>query len=161
MMEQDHAHAEQREEKSAVEASSNALSSASERTTSNPKTPSSFLSYAPRDASEGLAEGLKSIALGVGAGVAGLVAMPVVGAREKGVSGFFKGLGQGVLGAVVLPTVGVVNGVVEIGAGIVNTPESVNARMEGRSWDEKQRKWIRYDLKEEATRVFQEEKEEE
>jgi hypothetical protein len=70
-----------------------------------------------------LAEGLKSIALGVGAGVAGLVAMPVVGAREKGVSGFFKGLGQGVLGAVVLPTVGVVNGVVEIGAGIVNTPE--------------------------------------
>ena len=100
-----------------------ALSSASERTTSNPKTPSSFLSYAPRDASEGLAEGLKSIALGVGAGVAGLVAMPVVGAREKGVSGFFKGLGQGVLGAVVLPTVGVVNGVVEIGAGIVNTPE--------------------------------------
>lgn len=39
--------------------------------------------------------------------------------------------------------------------------QSVNARMEGRSWDEKQRKWIRYDLKEEATRVFQEEKEEE
>ena len=86
--------------------------------------PSSFfLSHAPRDASEGLAEGLKSIALGVGAGVAGLVGMPLVGARNEGVSGFFKGLGAGVLGAVVLPTMGVVNGVMEIGGGIVNTPE--------------------------------------
>lgn len=134
--------------------------------------------------------------------MAGLVGMPLVGARNEGVSGFFKGLGAGVLGAVVLPTMGVVNGVMEIGGGIVNTPEvsdgrkrrrgggcvcvgvvlrksqsgpifthflppslpplqSVNARMEGRVWDENQRKWVRYDLSEEATRVFKEEKEDE
>jgi len=37
--------------------------------------------------------------------------------------------------------------------------QSVNARMEGRVWDENQRKWVRYDLREEATRVFKEEKE--
>jgi len=49
--------------------------------------------------------------------------MPLVGARNEGVSGFFKGLGAGVLGAVVLPTMGVVNGVMEIGGGFVNTPE--------------------------------------
>lgn len=33
--------------------------------------------------------------------------------------------------------------------------------MEGRVWDENQRKWVRYDLSEEATRVFKEEKEDE
>ena len=53
----------------------------------------------------------------------------MVGAKNEGVSGFFKGLGAGVLGAVVLPTMGVVNGVMEIGGGIANTPE---VRMERR-----------------------------
>lgn len=43
-----------------------ALSSESEPTTSHPKaTSSSSLSYAPREASEGLAEGLEFIALGI------------------------------------------------------------------------------------------------
>jgi len=67
--------------------------------------------------------------------------MPLVGAKNEGVSGFFKGLGAGVLGAVVLPTMGVVNGVMEIGGGIANTPE-VRMRRRDELEGEREGNWI-------------------
>ena len=57
----------------------------------------------------------------------------------------------------VLPTVGVFNGVVEIAGGLANTPEAISSKLEGRVWDHVQKKWVIYNLSEEATRVFQEE----
>lgn len=49
----------------------------------------------PKDAKAGLSSGAKSIGKGVLAGVVGLVAAPVMMAREEGVKGFAKGVGAG------------------------------------------------------------------
>ena len=49
----------------------------------------------PRDFRAGIASGLKSMAKGVAAGAAGLVAAPAVGAAQEGVKGFAKGLAAG------------------------------------------------------------------
>jgi hypothetical protein len=60
----------------------------------------------PKDLKAGLASGLKSIGKGVACGVAGLVAAPIIGASQEGVSGCAKGVVAGVVGAVVLPVAG-------------------------------------------------------
>ncbi len=49
----------------------------------------------PKDARAGVASGLKSIGKGVAAGVVGLVAGPVIGAKQEGFVGFGKGLAAG------------------------------------------------------------------
>ncbi len=46
-------------------------------------------------AQAGFASGLKSMAKGVVAGAAGLVAAPALGAAQEGVTGFAKGLATG------------------------------------------------------------------
>ena len=50
----------------------------------------------PKHAMGGVASGLKCVAGGALAGVVGLVAMPVIGAKENGVKGFAAGVGKGV-----------------------------------------------------------------
>ena len=65
-----------------------------------------------------MTSGLGCVAAGAAAGVVGLVAMPVMGAKEgyatKGFVGATKGLaaglGKGVAGAVVLPAAGAIAG---------------------------------------------------
>ena len=57
-----------------------------------------------------MTSGLKCVAAGAAAGVVGLVAMPVMGAKESGLKGFAAGLGKGVAGAVVLPAAGAIAG---------------------------------------------------
>lgn len=42
-------------------------------------------------------------------GVTGIVTKPVAGAKEEGITGFFKGVGKGLIGAVARPTAGVVD----------------------------------------------------
>lgn len=49
----------------------------------------------PRDARAGLASGAKSLVKGVVGGAAGLVAAPIIGAQQGGVTGFAKGLASG------------------------------------------------------------------
>ena len=58
-----------------------------------------FSTRRPKDVSAGMASGAKTIMKGVVAGAIGLVAAPVMGAREEGVKGFVKGMGMGVAGA--------------------------------------------------------------
>jgi hypothetical protein len=65
-----------------------------------------FSTRRPRDIRAGLSSGLKSFAKGVGGGMVGLVAAPVMGAREEGFKGCVKGVAVGVAGAVVLPVAG-------------------------------------------------------
>ena len=65
-----------------------------------------FSTRRPKDFRAGLSSGLKSMAKGMLAGTAGLVAAPVMGAREDGVRGCVKGVAVGVAGAVVLPVAG-------------------------------------------------------
>jgi hypothetical protein len=49
----------------------------------------------PKDVRAGLSSGAKSIGKGVLAGAVGLVATPVIMARDEGVKGFAKGVGAG------------------------------------------------------------------
>jgi hypothetical protein len=84
---------------------------------------------------EGVASGLKTAAAGIAAGVAGLVLAPVVGAKQEGVTGFAKGMATGVVGAVVLPVSGIVGGAVQVGRGVVNEAEAVEAKKAGKVWN--------------------------
>ena len=116
--------------------------------------PTLFSTRRPRNASAGAASGLKSVAKGVGMGVVGLVAAPVMGAKENGVKGFVGGLAAGVAGAVMLPVAGAVVGAVQLGRGLYNTPEAVVERGKGKVWDEDTRQWVVFDLNEEAREVL-------
>ena len=107
----------------------------------------------PKHVVDGAASGLKLIAGGTVAGLAGLVAMPVLGAKEGGVKGFAGGVAKGVVGAVVLPTVGLVGGVVQVTRGAAQTPGSMMGAMQGKQWDKEARTWRHYSLPDEETEI--------
>ena len=109
-----------------------------------------FSTRRPKNASAGMSSGLKSVAKGVGMGVVGLVAAPVIGAKENGAKGFVAGLGAGLVGAVALPVYGAAVGTVQLTRGLLNTPEAMAERARGKVWDEDTRAWVCYDLNEEA-----------
>ncbi|GFR83880.1 vacuolar protein sorting-associated protein 13A-like, partial [Elysia marginata] len=67
------------------------------------------LNKKPASAREGFARGGKGLVMGVFDGVTGIVRKPVEGAKQEGVSGFFKGMGKGLVGVVTRPTSGVVD----------------------------------------------------
>ena len=98
----------------------------------------------PRDAGAGLSSGLKSLAKGVLGGCVGLLGAPVVGAVQEGPKGFAKGVGVGLAGAVVLPVAGAATCVVQVGRGLVNTPEAIREKVRGKkTWDQEQRRWVK------------------
>jgi hypothetical protein len=116
-----------------------------------------FSTRNPRDAAAGLSSGLKSITKGVVGGVASLVALPIIGAKEDGPIGFAKGIGLGLASAVAMTVVGAGTGLVQIGRGIVNTPAAIQAKMNEQVWDEEKRIWYTYNLLLEAEIFFKEE----
>ena len=63
----------------------------------------------PRNAGEGLAQGVRGLGAGLYDGVTGVIVRPVQGAREAGAGGFFKGVGQGLVGVVARPVGGLVD----------------------------------------------------
>ncbi|CAE7834974.1 CAJ1 [Symbiodinium microadriaticum] len=77
----------------------------------------------PRDVFDGVGSGLKVAGAAVVAGTGALIAAPVLGAREEGVSGFFKGLATGAFGAIAVTLTGAVAGATQIARGVYNTPE--------------------------------------
>jgi curved DNA-binding protein CbpA len=105
-----------------------------------------FSTRRPKDGWAGLSSGLKNAAKGTVAGVASLVANPIVGAQNNGVKGFVTGLGTGVVSAVALPTMGIVIGAFQIGRGLVNSVEAIRSANQGMIWDEKKRDWYFYRL---------------
>ena len=115
-----------------------------------------FSTRNPKDVGAGLSSGLKSFGKGLAGGLVSLVALPVAKAREEGAVGFAKGLGLGVLSAVTLTLAGAGTGVVQIGRGIANTPGAIKARMDDKVWDEENRVWVLYNLKEEADMILKE-----
>ena len=116
--------------------------------------PTLFSTRRPRNVQAGAASAAKSVLKGAAMGVTGLVAAPIIGARENGVKGFFGGLAAGVAGAVALPVAGVVVGAVQLGRGVWNTPEALAESNAGKVWDEDARKWVVFDLNEEAREVL-------
>jgi len=95
----------------------------------------------PRDAAEGLASGLSAAAAGIAAGVVGLFAAPIAGARHQGAKGFAKGVAAGVAGVVVLPVAGVVGGAVQAGRGLANQAEATREKRAGKVWDKERKEW--------------------
>eukprot|EP00964_Phaeocystis_antarctica_P089159 scaffold56810_cov48-Phaeocystis_antarctica.AAC.1 len=113
-----------------------------------------FSTRRPKDVSAGMASGAKTIMKGVVAGAIGLVAAPVMGAREEGVKGFVKGVGMGVAGAIALPVAGTILGCVQVTRGALNTPDAIKQRKAGKVWDEDTRQWVVYNLREEARELL-------
>ena len=107
----------------------------------------------PKHAVGGLTSGLKCVAAGVATGAVGLVAMPVLGAKEGGVKGFAAGVGKGLATAVMAPVAGTVGGVVQVARGVANTPSAVVGAAKGKQWDAEKRKWQHYSLPAEAAEV--------
>jgi curved DNA-binding protein CbpA len=100
-----------------------------------------------------LSSGIKSVAKGTAAGVASLIAQPVVGAKQGGVGGFFAGLATGVASCVALPVTGVCVGAYQVGRGVVNSAEAINSASKGMVWNESSREWYFYNLDEEEAEV--------
>lgn len=99
----------------------------------------------PKDLASGLTSGLKSSIKGVAFGVGSLVALPVAGAVQEGVGGFFKGLGTGLLLGVTMPIAGVGVGVTQVVRGAMNTPEALKQqRNEEMKWNKETREWEKY-----------------
>eukprot|EP00271_Cylindrocystis_brebissonii_P009721 TRINITY_DN24854_c0_g1_i1.p1 TRINITY_DN24854_c0_g1~~TRINITY_DN24854_c0_g1_i1.p1 ORF type:complete len:483 (-),score=110.73 TRINITY_DN24854_c0_g1_i1:67-1515(-) len=95
-----------------------------------------FIGEPPKHAAHGLAVGLGSVARGLFEGVAGLVVNPIMGAQEEGSIGFAKGAVRGLAGLVILPVAGVVHGGMQLGQGIINTPEHVRSVIKSLSPEE-------------------------
>jgi len=128
---------------------------------SDPELDHLFSTRKPKNAIAGFGSGIKNIGKGIFMGVGAAVVAPVYGAKTGGVKGAFTGLGSGLLGAVVLPVVGVATGIVQMGQGVVSTPEAIYEGVKGeKTWDKTKRKWFRYDLEEEAKTVLHESEEE-
>ena len=119
-----------------------------------------FSTRRPRNLGAGMSSGLKSVGKGFAMGAIGLVAAPVIGARENGAKGFMAGLGAGLAGAVALPVSGAVIGAVQLARGALNTPEAFAERARGKIWDEDTRTWVSYDLKAEARGILSQSEEE-
>ena len=80
---------------------------------------------------EGFGYGLESAAKSVGSGVTNLVRMPVVGAKKKGILGFFSGTVKGVTGLVVKPVSGVMDLISKTSEGIKNTATMFEGKKQG------------------------------
>lgn len=96
----------------------------------------------PRDALDGLASGLKAASAGLAAGSVALVAVPIVGAREEGISGFLTGIAKGACGFCAFGIGGVVAGAAQIVRGVANTPEAVKQVQAGKRWDAENGVWV-------------------
>jgi len=120
-----------------------------------------FSTRKPKDGWAGLSSGLKSVVKGTAAGVASLIAQPIVGAQQDGVRGFVSGLGTGVASVVALPLMGVAVGAYQVSRGVVNSAEAVSSAQQGKIWDEQKREWYLYYLGKEWEDVLREETERE
>jgi curved DNA-binding protein CbpA len=112
-----------------------------------------FSTRRPKDGWAGLSSGIKSVAKGTAAGVASLIAQPMVGAKQGGIGGFIAGLATGVASCVALPATGVCVGAFQVGRGVFNSVEAIDSSSKGMVWDEKKREWYHYKLDEDMKEV--------
>ncbi|GFE53016.1 DNAJ domain containing protein, putative [Babesia ovis] len=126
-----------------------------DRLTNDPLLSTLFSIRKPRDAGAGIVSGIKSVTKGVMLGAASLVVCPVVGGHQSGVGGFVKGVGAGLLAAVTLPVTGVGIASYQISRGIINTPNAICQRVNGKIWNKQHCEWRDnwYSLEEELKEV--------
>ncbi|CCW65207.1 unnamed protein product [Phytomonas sp. EM1] len=101
----------------------------------------------PKHALEGLGDGVRNVATGVGLGVAALVTTTSAGASQEGALGAAKGLGAGLVGLAGLTGYGTYAGVRQLVRGITNTPEAATHALKGdQLWDSTLGKWAEVNL---------------
>lgn len=101
-----------------------------------------FSTRKPTDAVAGFSSGLKSFGKGLGLGLGSIIATPIIGAKEGGVKGFFAGLVGGTVAGCAMIATGATVGAIQVGRGIVNTPETIIKKNENFDWDASEQKWI-------------------
>ena len=101
----------------------------------------------------GLLSGMGSVLAGVAGGAAALLAAPIMGARDAGAKGAAVGLAAGMVAFVALPVAGVMSGIGEVVAGAANTPSAMQAKAQGKEWDEHAQQYAEYSLPEELERL--------
>lgn len=112
-----------------------------------------FSTRRPRDLIAGASSGIKSFTKGVVGGISTLVVAPVLGAQQNGWAGFCQGLAQGMVGAIALPVAGAAVATWQIGRGLLNTPEALIERSNGKDWDDESRTWYEYNLETEREKA--------
>ncbi|KAG2489546.1 hypothetical protein HYH03_011997 [Edaphochlamys debaryana] len=80
--------------------------------------------------------------MGALGGAVGLVAAPIVGAKQDGFVGLAGGVVSGLVGAVVLPVMGVGIGLAQAVRGFANTPRAIKQSARGMVWCKEERKWV-------------------
>ena len=105
-----------------------------------------FSTRRPRNLVAGVASGGKSLLKGFFGGAVGLVAAPIVGAKDNGLQGFVAGLGTGLVGAIALPVTGAAIASFQVVRGVINTGEAIVEGAAGKDWDEERREWYAHDL---------------
>lgn len=115
-----------------------------------------FSTRKPRDAFAGTASGLKTVARGLGIGLASLVVQPYLGAKSGGPKGFMKGVGTGVATCAASAVCGTLVATGQIVRGVANTPSAVVYKAKGKVWNASTRAWEKdwYSLPEEAAEVL-------
>eukprot|EP01062_Namystynia_karyoxenos_P073170 TRINITY_DN70009_c0_g1_i1.p1 TRINITY_DN70009_c0_g1~~TRINITY_DN70009_c0_g1_i1.p1 ORF type:complete len:633 (+),score=242.39 TRINITY_DN70009_c0_g1_i1:75-1901(+) len=104
----------------------------------------------PKHLGAGVSSGLKSAGKGLTAGIAALVAVPYVGAKEDGVRGLGLGVVGGAVAAVGFVACGVTVGATQVFRGLCNTPEAIKEAFTGdKRWDHHSRAWVQDNLEQE------------
>jgi vacuolar protein sorting-associated protein 13A/C len=86
----------------------------------------------PKHVGEGLLFGARDLGKGLFKGVTGLVEEPMKGAKKEGAEGFFKGLGIGVIGLAARPVMGVMDLATQTTKGIRNTTTMFDKKVTSR-----------------------------
>ncbi len=118
-----------------------------------------FSSNTPKDIISGTSSGIKNISKGILGGIGSLLVLPIYGAKDDGLAGLIKGVGLGLCGSILLPISGTIMGSVQILRGIYNTPEAIYSKIDGKIWDNENKKWILYNLKDESKKILGESEE--
>lgn len=112
-----------------------------------PKEVTNFLlETRPKDGTDGLARGLKTVGASVCGGLGMAVMAPVAGYKQQGALGIAKGLGVGILGGAAVAVGGTACGLAQVGRGVGMIPTAMRARREEKVWDQELGQWIDVDL---------------
>lgn len=112
----------------------------------------------PKNLSGGVKSGLSNVVAGAVGGVGVIVLAPTIGcaagAKQAGIVGGTVGLVGGALvgtvGGAALMVGGAVQGVMQMGRGVIAIPSSVMEPRKGKWWNETEGKWIETNLEDEA-----------
>ena len=77
-----------------------------------------------RGVKDGFRKGVRAAGRGIFDGITGVIASPIKGARDDGVSGFVKGVGQGLVGVAVKPVTGLLDFATYTSAGFKSKKEA-------------------------------------